>query len=62
MCHTEAVQSCDSDYNSSGGELIIKIPKAAYDSLGTFGEGLADSLHTHSVYLCSIHCHSQLLF
>ena len=37
-CHYDAIQSCDSDCASSAGELIIKIPKATYDSLGTFGE------------------------
>jgi transcription initiation factor TFIID subunit 2 len=37
-CHYDAIQSCDSDCSSSAGELIIKIPKAAYDSFGAFGE------------------------
>ena len=46
-CHYDAVQSCDSDCVSSGSELIIKIPKAAYDGLGAFGEQ-ACVLHTYS--------------
>ena len=37
-CHYDTVQSVDSDSRASAGELVIKIPKSAYDSLGPFGE------------------------
>ena len=37
-CHYDAIQSCDSDCASSAGELIVKIPKSCYDSMGAFGE------------------------
>ena len=37
-CHYDAVQSCDSDCTPSAGELVIKISKACYDSMGAFGE------------------------
>ena len=56
-CHYDTVQSVDSDSGASAGELVIKIPKSAYDSLGPFGESLIVcsklfTLYCMYVYVC----------
>ena len=52
--HYDAIQSCDSDCASSAGELIVKIPKAAYDSLGAFGEQYMRVYASHLCCICMI--------
>lgn len=50
-CHHSKVRSCDSDCSCNAGELIIKIPKDTYGSLGSGEkEGFSKiefSLHDH---------------
>ena len=34
-CLSDAVKSCD--YDNNGGELLIKVPRDAYDAVASFG-------------------------